>query len=739
MTAPFKSLIFKNALFHKVEENPGSEEFAYLRILWISPNRDYMFLISVPTKGMTPFELGLEEFENMLKEGQLVPCTSDPFILLGVSLTNKQISLRDRRWDIIRPLVDEPEGKIFDSSKRGAQIQERSDLAGVGRNHIWAYLRAYWQGGQCPNALLPRFDRCGGRGVSKSSDREKMGRKSRLGQRNSELAGISITVEDVDNILTGARLFHENQRMPLRRAYKRTLFAYYTRPVVEDGEVRPVLPPATELPTFRQFQYHYHKARDLSEALKKRVGKRKFNLRHRVAIHSSLEHLRGPGSSYQVDSTIGDLYLRSARVSDRLVGRPVIYFVGDAYSDMITGFGVSLQGPSWETLMLALENSFTDKVAFCRKFGITIDEAQWPCRHIPASIKGDRGELLSKHGDQLTLAFGTTIDNTAAWRPDWKAVVERLFGTLDDDTIEWMPGAIHDLSDRGSPDYRLDATLNCYQFVQVMIQFILKHNNTRQIKDDGRLPQGFPYPAMGNPTPIDLWNWGVENRSGYLSIRDADSIRANLLPGATASIHDRGLYFRGLYYAPSPLLDNRSDDPQRSEFENWFLRNTGRVRPSVDICFDPRDVAVLYIRMDNGRTIVPCGLLRGFKHFAGLTHDEYADLKAIKAMNNQLYFSQALSDEHHFEQQINDIVQNAKKEVLGIPVIASDIRKTRKEEATGLRKEDAWRSDTHGTVHAPPPVTPDMRTDKQTYKPAPSNLDILIRARNKQPKGKDEK
>ena len=220
----------------------------------------------------------------------------------------------------------------------------------------------------------------------------------------------------------------------------------------------------------------------------------------------------------------------------------------------------------------------------------------------------------------------------------------------------------------------------------------------------------------------------MENRSGFLSVRDPQSIRANVLPGASVSIHDRGIYYKGLYYAPLELINKSEEDPQLAEYENWFLRKTGRARPSLDTCFDPRDVAVFYIRLDDGDTIAPCGLLRGFKHLSGLTHDEYDDLKAIRAANNLRHFSEVVTNEHQYDQAVMDIVKDAQKQTAGIPVDTSQIRQARKEESLEVRRENAWRA-----IPLESPNSTETMSEKAEevggYKPAPNNLALLTNAR----------
>uniref|UniRef100_UPI001EF29BAA hypothetical protein n=1 Tax=Acidithiobacillus ferrooxidans TaxID=920 RepID=UPI001EF29BAA len=58
----------------------------------------------------------------------------------------------------------------------------------------------------------------------------------------------------------------------------------------------------------------------------------------------------------------------------------VVYVVIDALSRMITGLYVGLEGPSWLGAMMALANAASDKKAFCRKYGISISDEDWPCK-----------------------------------------------------------------------------------------------------------------------------------------------------------------------------------------------------------------------------------------------------------------------------------------------------------------------------------------------------------------------
>ena len=77
----------------------------------------------------------------------------------------------------------------------------------------------------------------------------------------------------------------------------------------------------------------------------------------RAVLGDSTHMAFGPGSVYQIDATIGDLYLVSKLDRSRIIGRPTIYFVIDVFSRLVTGFNVSLENPSWVGAMLALDNA----------------------------------------------------------------------------------------------------------------------------------------------------------------------------------------------------------------------------------------------------------------------------------------------------------------------------------------------------------------------------------------------
>ncbi|HAD78636.1 MAG TPA: transposase, partial [Flavobacteriaceae bacterium] len=84
----------------------------------------------------------------------------------------------------------------------------------------------------------------------------------------------------------------------------------------------------------------------------------------RPILSNSTQETDGPGTRFQVDATIADIYLVSSFNRSLIIGRPVIYGIIDVYSRLFTGVYVGLEGPSWTGAMMALDNMITDKVFY---------------------------------------------------------------------------------------------------------------------------------------------------------------------------------------------------------------------------------------------------------------------------------------------------------------------------------------------------------------------------------------
>lgn len=674
--------------------------FAFHRVLALGPAREYVVWIDVEAPDALPEVVPREDVDAGFAAGMLRPQPRDPWAAPALAdeyLTPNARKHRDRRWAAIRTLAERADHALFDPDLRGRLVASAAAEARTSREEVYRWLRLYWQRGLHVGALVPHYDRCGAPGRTRAAGEAKRGARSDLARQDPEQAGVNVTPEWARDLVTGAQLFLETEGLSLPAAYQRTLELFFNDGYTHDGPKRvPVMRPAHLVPTVDQFRYWYHKQRDAEDSLKRKEGARRFPLRRRPVLDLATDLASGPGSLYQIDATGADLHLLSRWAPLALIGRPVLYLVRDSFPGaVVTGVHLALDGPNWMGASMALQHSVTDKVAFCAKFGITITEDDWPCRHIPAAVLGDRGEMLAGHADHVANVFKTRVSNAPPHRPDWKPIVERFFKTLNDEVIHWQPGAVHHARERGDPDYRLEAKLTLYDFWRVIIFAILHYN--RHHRWHGALPSGFATPDGASPTPLELWRWGVRHRSGHLRVADPEWARVQLLPGAQARVTRRGLLLHGLYY-----------DCPTARAEGWFVDDPSkRGSAYVHVAYDPRDVAAVFLRGPKGDGTEPCTLLREGRRFAGLTLQEVQDWRKrtnAADLRKRTEDRQALA-ERNADIDAVEAEADARIEALttaGQRLTVKHVRERRAEELRDLRREEVGAG---GTPVALPPGT----------------------------------
>lgn len=684
----------------------------FQRVLNIASNGRRLVLFEIPATAGVPHWHDYRVVQAQIETGQYVLQSHDPFVAPVAheeSLSEKARSVRDARWLAIQPLVADAEGLVYLDRQRGRLVAAAAERSGCSRSKVYRWLRLYWQGGQTPNALLPGYDRCGGAGKERNAGDAKRGAPSELGRADSDLNGINIVGDVRDRLIRGIKKYVIGKRVRPKKAYDKTLAEFFSTHRVYDpstGTLVPMLPSAEELPTFDQFVYWSRKVTRSPEAERKRRGERQYNLRHRPVLGSNTDPGLAPGSLYQVDATIGDLHLLSSIVLGRIIGRPVIYLVADVFSQMLVGYYAGLEGPSWTGMMMALQSAFSDKREFCHRLGHDIESDDWPCAHLPQQLLGDRGELISKHADQLTKGLGINVSNAAPWRADWKAIVERSFRTLNDEMLHSQPGAVQKARERGDPDSRLDAVLTMPEFNRMMLLYILRHNHERALPES-RIPAGFPDAYSGRVTPIDLWRWGVQHRSGRLRAAPPEQVRMHLLPRKRARVTGEGILDRGLHYVPTHLqsrfgtateVGSAGVEMPSATIEEWFLRNVGRKTKFIDIAYDPRDAGWIYLPSADGQSVMPC-VLKGTARdkYTGMSFDEVKDARKFHKLREQESRSAVLQKRVAFQTEVEAIVDRARQrrdallQSEGVRLDVHNVREQRQQDRSANRIDEAFR------------------------------------------------
>ncbi len=397
----------------------------------------------------------------------------------------------------------------------------------------------------------------------------------------------------------GTKLFYENaEMMSMTQVFERILTLFFHQgKELRSGVFVPLLPPATELPTFNQYRYWYTKERDLTRSIAVGDGLHAYEIQG----GASLEHLRqtipGPGYLFEIHVVVGDIFLASMLDRRRIIGRPIIYIIVDVFSDLIVGMSVSLAGPSWQGAMLALENAALDKVTFCQEYGVDITKDDWPCQHLPKAILIGDG-LIPKFANSLVNALDIKISNMPSYRLDWKESFERCFLLLDDMTIHRVPGLVNSLSEPGRKGHRLDGCLTLNEFRRLVIDCIIEHNTAHRLSEDDL--DGDMIADGVEPYPRDVWTWGIQNRTGLLRALPIDEVRRNLLLEAEASVTHEGICFHRLHYTCDRAIQ-----------EWWFEQVRAGMKGglTIPILYDPRTPDRIYLRCQESQPIEICRLL----------------------------------------------------------------------------------------------------------------------------------
>ena len=537
------------------------------RVLWISAPISFIYWISLDTAERIPKRLDTAEIRAGLDSGDYVAVEETRIPLVAEDdLTDEEKMHRDRIWNMLKDVL-EKEPDIYEAKPRAALLRMVAQKNGMRANNLYPYLAKYWKRGKTPNAFLPDYRNCGRSRNYEKGGYKKLGRPAQSGHGFGKV----LQEEDFHNFDKAIRKYYLTRKeMTFQSAYERLLADFYTvKSTDQQGGVSLQLLPEDEIPSISQFRYWYQKNKNLKTEIQKRKGDTKYNLTSRSVLGKSDYGLMGPGSQYQIDATVGDIYLVSQFDRSNIIGRPVMYFVIDAFSRMVTGMYVGLEGPSWVGAMMAIANAASDKTTYCREYGINITGEEWPCHHIPSAILGDRGEMESRNADNLVSMLGIRVENTPPYHADLKGIIEQHFRTINTNATIMLPGRVKpDMAERGGKDYRLDAKLDIRQFTAVIIKCVLYYNNSHYMDSFEKSRQMME--AGVEAVPVKLWNWGIRYCSGALRVMSEEKVRLALMPTDNATVTSQGIRFKGLYYSQYGLVYQRGHQSKSAGGSDYF-------------------------------------------------------------------------------------------------------------------------------------------------------------------------
>ena len=672
-----------NQIFYDREED---EQY---RILWISPKAEFVYWIGLKSSSRIPKKVETAILTSYLEGGRLIEYEES--FSYPKELTSQEKEQRDRIWKMMeKALLDEP--GIYDRRGRRRHLERIEKETGIKKQNLYAYLARYWKGGKTPNAFIPEYKKRGARG------RQRVGTKRRLGRpSHAESAfGKVLDENDFHNFEKAIKKYYLTRKeLSFQATYEKMLSDSYSVAIKDNGDAEHwhLLPPG-KVPSIRQFRYWYQKNRNLRTEIQKRKGDVKYELSSRSVLGKSDYGQVGPGSKYQIDATVGDIYLVSQFDRSNIIGRPVMYFVIDVFSRMVTGMYIGLEGPSWVGAMMAIANAASDKVAYCQEYGVGIAEEEWPCHHIPAAILGDRGEMESKNADNLVSMLGVRIENAPPYRADLKGIIEQHFRTINSNATVFLPGRVKpDMAERGGKDYRLDAKLDVRQFTAIIIKCVLYYNNSHYMesfeKNSRMMETGV------ESVPLKLWNWGCRCCPGSLRLFPEEKVKLALMPTENASVTGKGVRFKGLYYSSQEMVDGL-----------WFEKARSKGSYRLKVSYDPRDMGKIYAWDQENEIPRPCYLLDWEKKYTGKQLGEVQYEQEKEKREKKRHQAQETEAKINLGREIDSIIKDAEKlssaqENRPKSERLAGIRGNRKEEREQIRKQEAFTAEVKSTTEQP--------------------------------------
>lgn len=335
-------------------------------------------------------------------------------------------------------------------------------------------------------------------------------------------------------------------------------------------------------PSFYQFRYYYRKHKNLQNFYISRNGLSDYQRNSRPLTGNGIQEFAPSVGVGMLDSTICDIYL--VNESGELVGRPILTACIDAYSSLCLGYTLSWEGGIYSLKSLMM-NVIANKREWCKNFGIVIDDNDWDCKNLPATLVTDMGaEYTSENFEQIA-ELGVTVVNLPPYRPELKGAVEKFFDLIQDSYKPYLRGRgviEPDYQERGAHDYRKDACLTLETFEKIIVHCILYYNTKRIIETFSYTEDMLS--ANVKPYANSIWNYGKIQQGANLIDIDSKTLMLTLLPRTEGKFTRFGLKVNKLRYTNETCAEK-------------FLKGG-----MVTVSYNPDDVSKVWIK-DNGKYV----------------------------------------------------------------------------------------------------------------------------------------
>lgn len=541
----------------------------------------------------------------------------------------------DKRCRVMEQFLDNEKLKesILIRGSLGGLVRETAQQHKVSSSYVYKLWSILCSFGLTQTSLRTRWDKCGAPGqrrdLSVTSSRKKAGRKT-FAQRLSKLVfgcwgepvqpGMS-TVWRAKIMLADKGIATPKPSMPER--HKRIIASQFTTAMRFDnnGNIVAVELEKGQYPNYQQVKRILTEDIEDIDRIREKTSSGHFARSLRGMSGCSWEGAEGPGLMYAIDSTIGDVYLRSSIDPTWIIGRPIVYVIVDVFSTAVVGFYVCLTGPSWDTAQVSIFNSVASAELLSDLWGYDMRQSLFPAPTLPARLLCDRGEYLSQRAKATGMRLLTTLSYTAPFRPDLKGVVEVMHRIMKNVQYHFIPGAMD--ARRKEYDLRRSnpaaATMSVRQYMQFLQECFYVYNLTADRSkrlDAHMIAQGV------FPSPAGLWRWGHAMGIGFSRAQSQEELITQLLPEGNARVTRNGVIFRTNRYSAPILEDEQWTTRARSVRGSW----------GIPAQYYPGSVSRIWTPSERGNGLIDLTISDHSRADPALTHDEVIDSFAVQKL-----------------------------------------------------------------------------------------------------------
>lgn len=508
-----------------------------------------------------------ETLEQLHADGDLLRVAIDPEAIYLTPITRpKHLALFERRRLAMTKFLQAEELKegIIVHQGLGGLAKEAMTRAEVSRYFVYSCWTLLCRYGITEASLRPRLDRCGAPSVRRPCDpggRKKAGRKTTQeglqprGGANATPRQPGMSSNWRAAILTADRTIASPKPAMPERCDRILASHFVKRYRYEGDQLVAVDLKQGEYPNRAQIRRVLEVEIPRLERLLQRTTKGHYLRSLRGARGRSWCGVAGPGHAWQIDSTVGDVYLRSSLNRAWIVGRPIVYIIVDIWSTAIVGFYVCLAGPSWAMAKLGIFCASAPPTLVADLWGFPSIDCLSPAPTLPATIFSDRGEYLSRQARETGARLLHMQSYAPPYRPNYRGLNEVLHRIEKDKQYHFIPGTI----DARRSEYELrkfrpdEATLTLREYVNYLSVQFADYNLAADRSDrlDGHMQAAGVFPS-----PAGLWRWGHEVGIGFARRDPTAALISSLLLPGTARVTRSGIRFGPGTYS-SPETDER--------------------------------------------------------------------------------------------------------------------------------------------------------------------------------------